>query len=197
MTTSRTRTRIGSIAVGLMATSAIALLPSLAAAPASAAGDKPSCSKEPAPGSSDKKCPSPTPSPTRTTPQGNETGCRDLIGGDGHFRGVNALPSAGGTIDFKSTYAAPTCSEVTYTVIARDMDTLAELGREAQSGNGVTQDLESVIPVAGYLKNCVAVDVVVSDGDVVDDIGPNSRDLAQAPFLEICRDGTTGPQTWN
>jgi hypothetical protein len=107
------------------------------------------------------------------------------------------MPSAGGTLDFQSTYAAPTCAEVTYTVIARDMDTLAELGRQAQAGNGVTADLVSVVPLLGYLKDCVAVDVIVSDGDVVDDIGPNSRSLELAPFREVCRDNTSGPQTWN
>jgi hypothetical protein len=87
---------------------------------------------------------------------------------------------------------------VTYTVIARDMDTLAELGRDTQKGNGASDSLASVVALPGYAKTCVAIDVVVAEGSIVHDVAPNSRDLAQAPFQELCRDdGTTSEMTWN
>ncbi|MBK5308329.1 MAG: hypothetical protein JJD92_16740 [Frankiaceae bacterium] len=201
MTNARIRTTVSSVAAGLLATTAIAFLPSLAATPASAGDDRPSCAKASPGGSSEKKCPSPSPSPspspTQSTPTGNETGCRDLTRGEGQFRGVDGFPTAGSSLQFtlyvggNDTPQPATCPEVTYTVIARDMDTLAEVGRLSQPGNGVTSDLTAVIALPTYTKDCIAVDVIVADGDVVDDIGPNVR----LDSLDLCLTGSGG-QAW-
>lgn len=198
MTTSRIRTTVSSVVAGLLATGAIALVPSLAASPASAADDKQSCSKPSPSGGSDKKCPSPTPTPTETTPAGNETGCRDLTVGVGQFRGLEPAPEFGSVLKFTLVVdggLTPTCPEVTYTTIARDHETAEELGRSTQQGNGLTPSLTSTFQFPTYTKACVAVDVVISEGPVVHDIAPDSRDWAKAQG-DLCRTGA-GPQTWN
>jgi hypothetical protein len=89
----------------------------------------------------------------------------------------------------------PTCPEVTYTVIARDMYTLAELGRSVQSGNGVTATLSSAFDFTSYTEPCIAVDVMTSDGSIIDDVAPNTRDVTE-PAADLCDTGTGG-QTWN
>lgn len=202
MTTQRLRTALCSISLGLLATTAIALAPSLAATPASAGGDRPSCSKQPPPGSSDKKCPSPTPTPTETSPPGNETGCRDITLGVGQFRGLEPFPAIGSVLEFtlvvdgRDGEQSATCPEVTYSIIARDQDTLAEVARSDQPGNGVTPALSAVFRLPTYSKPCIAVDVVVSEGGVIHDVAPDSRDPAKPIQDDLCRDGS-GPQTWN
>ena len=199
MTTQQIRTALSSVGVGLLATTAIAFLPSLAAVPASAGDDRPACTKENPGGNSDKKCPSP--SPTESTPTGTETGCRDLTFGTGQFRGVDGVPDAGSMLVFilvvggDETVPPPTCPEVTYTVIARDPDTLAELSRQSQLGNGVTSALTTVFALPTFNKDCIAVDVVISEGAVIHDFAPNSRDTSQRA-CDLNRNGS-GPQTWN
>jgi hypothetical protein len=201
MTTSHIRLSLSSVVAGLLATTAIALVPSLAAAPADAGDDKQSCAKPSPGGSSDKKCPSPTPSPTSSAPQGNETGCRDVTLGVGQFRGLEPVPSIGSVLEFtlvvdgQDGEQSPTCPEVTYSIIARDQDTLAEVARLDQAGNGITPTLSAVFQLPTYSKACIAVDVVVAEGNVIHDIAPDSRDPLK-PQKDLCRDGS-GPQTWN
>jgi hypothetical protein len=56
--------------------------------------------------------------------------------------------------------------------------------------------LASAIELPRYAKACIAVDVVVSEGDVVHDVGPNSRDMAELPFRDLCREGVS-EMSWN
>ena len=190
-----TRVAMWAFGAGLLAAAAIALGTGLAAVPASAVDEAPRCDERSLSSSSDRKCPSPSPT-SGSGQQGSEVGCRDLIAGAGQFRGVGAAPSAGAALEFVTTYASATCSEVTYTVIARDMDTYSELGRHVQSGNDRTELLASVIALPGYAKDCLAVDVIVSEGNVVHDIAPNSRDLAETPYADLCRQGVS-EMAWN
>lgn len=185
------------VGAGLLVTAVVAVVPVALTAPASANPDRPACSKEDPGGSSNKKCPTPTPTKGET-----EVGCRDITEAGGDFSRIReATPELGSTLNFtlivdnEDGDQSPTCPEVTYTVIARDMDTLAELARLAQPGNGVTSDLTAVLALPLYSKNCVAVDIIVSEGDVVHDIAPNSRDTS-LPQDDLCLDGS-GPQTWN
>lgn len=185
----------GSFGAALVTTS-LAVGAGLAASSASAVDAPVRCGGQSLSSSTDKKCLSPSPSPTPGQPQGNEVGCRDLLYGAGQFRGVGAAPSAGAAFEFLTTYDAATCPEVSYTVIVRDMDTYSELGRHVQQGNGSTDSLVSAMALPGYAKDCIAADVIVSEGAVVHDIGPNSRDLSQPPFADLCRQGATG-MAWN
>jgi hypothetical protein len=184
------------LGVGVVLTAGVAAVPALISSPASADPERPACSKEEPGGNSGKKCPSP--SPSETGPTGTEIGCRDLTHGEGRYRApvgaVGSVLEFQLVVDFGNT---PTCPEVTYTVIARDRDTLAELARDVQNGNGVTADLFAAFNLPSYSKDCIAVDVVISEGDVVHDLGPDSRGLEPGKTHDdLCRDGS-GPQSWN
>lgn len=193
-------TVIARATLGLLVTGAVAITPSLLGGAAVAEEERPACSRQDPPGNSGKKCPSPSPSPSPTAtatsspgPTGTEVGCRDIVSGQGQYRAP--VGQLGSVLEFQLTLAEASCPEVTYTVIARDMDTLAELDRREQSGNGLSTDLLATFSLPTYSKQCIAVDVVVSEGGLVHDIAPDSRDPS-VPSCDLNRNGT-GPQTWS
>ena len=194
MNSSATTTLLRRVGAGLTAAAAIAAVPATWS-PATAAEDRPACSKQEPAGGSGKKCPTPSPSVEPTQgPAPDESGCRDVISGQGLYLQTldNPLASA---LEFQVTLAAPSCSDVTYAVIARDAETLAELARSVQTGNGTSADIVVALPLPGYVKDCIAVDVVVSEGSLVHDVAPNTRSTSEVS-CDLHRDGA-GPQTWN
>lgn len=196
MNTRRTLARFLPAAAGVLLVVGVAASTPATAEPVK---DRPGCSTGTG---NQKKCPSPTPTPTaEVNPQpGDDTfTCLDITSGGGLFRGVSGVGAIGdaiGTVlEFDTGLAAASCTDATYTVIARDMHTLVEVGRHAQAGNGLTNVLRSVLSLPEYTKNCVAVDVVVESAGVVQDFAPDLRSpLSEYP--DLCRTGPGSGQTW-
>lgn len=149
----------------------------------------------------------PSPSPTISQPAGDETGCRDIVAGRGSWvRPVTfpnavlpAQPIGTGLLSFEAELAAPSCPEVTYTFVLRGMDG-TELERVVKSGESPETNLQgnpvvSVRRVLAYGGNCIAVDVTVTEGDVVHDSAP---DVREGVYEDLCDVGTPGSpgQTW-
>jgi hypothetical protein len=137
--------------------------------------------------------------PPATEP--DESGCRDVVSGVARYQYLiqsveqeEVLPPVGSTLGLyreavvtlsdksvataRLVLAAPSCTDVEYTVEAYDIDTQQLLAAHTQSGDGVTGTsdnnlfLEAV--VRGYTKDTIALRVFTTSRGTVHDVAPDA-----------------------
>jgi hypothetical protein len=158
--------------------------------------DPPVCDREDRPGQTERLCtPDDEPEP-EPQPNPEPEPCVDVVSGLGQFRGISGVDAAGTVLVFAIVLEGPSCAEATYTTIARDADTLAVLGTATVEGVAGLTHIPSAFQMGTYTKQCIAVDVVVTRGDVLEDVAPDSRP-AEGPHNDLCRGPGAGGQNWS